>query len=231
MQITTDVNDTREVTIPLPGGHLKGDLIIPDGARAIVVFAHGRGSSRMSSSNREVAREVRGCGCGTLLFELLTPEEERIDAHTSHLGFDIELLSSRVITATEWLKGRPQTRDLDVAYFGSSTGAAAVLVAAAERPQLIKAVICRGGRPDLADASLGRVRAATLMIAGGKDGEVLDLHRQAFDTLPKKTEKKLITLPDASHALDAPEALGEVARLTCRWLTPRVLASEHELSP
>lgn len=222
MQITTDIQDTREVAIPLGAISLKGDLIIPERARGLVVFAHGRGSSRLNSSNRWLARRLRASMFGTLLFDLLTPQEELLDAQTSHLGFDIDLLATRLVDTTEWLSRAAQTRDLRMAYLGSSTGAAAVLVAAAKRPDLVQAVVCRGGRPDLADAALARVSTPSLIIAGSRDREVLDLHREAYESLSPHLDKKWVSLPEASHALDEAEALEEVSRATLSFLESRL---------
>ncbi len=181
--------EDRPVKIAMYSTFLEGDLNIPSGAESIVVFAHGSGSSRHSRRNRFVAKTLRQGGPATLLMDLLTPEEERIDLQTRHLRFDIDLLAHRVVVAVDWLVTSPDTHGLDIGCFGSSTGAAAALVAAKERPGLIHAVVSRGGRPDLAVDILGQVKASTLLIVGGKDSTVLKLNEKALAAL--SAEKKL----------------------------------------
>lgn len=189
---------------------LEGNLSIPDAARAVVLFAHGSGSSRHSPRNRFVAGELQRRGLGTLLIDLLTADEERVD-----LRFDIGLLAHRLVAATDWLALQPQTEHLKLGYFGASTGAAAALVAAAERPERVSAVVSRGGRPDLAASALPRVKAPTLLIVGGDDGVVIDLNRQAYAIL--EVEKRLESIPHASHLFEEPGTLEEVARLAADW--------------
>ena len=202
---------------------LEGNLAIPPGARGVVMFAHGSGSSRHSPRNRAVARALREGGLATLLIDLLTPVEERVDEETTHLRFDIGLLAERVVDATDLLGSGEETRDLAIGYFGASTGAGAALVAAARRPNVVRAVVSRGGRPDLAGAALTRVRAPTLLIVGSDDPVVLELNREAFERL--RCEKRLDIVPGATHLFEEPGTLDSVARLARDWflehLTPR----------
>jgi pimeloyl-ACP methyl ester carboxylesterase len=217
-QATKDDAGGRPVRISIGPATLEGDLDIPDGARAVVLFAHGSGSSRNSPRNRYVARVLRDAGLATLLMDLLTGDEEAIDMETGHLRFDIGLLAGRVVGATDWLARAPETAGFPVGYFGASTGAAAALVAAAERPERVGAVVSRGGRPDLAGEALPRVRAPTLLIVGGFDGPVIGLNRQALERLGS-AEKQLVVIPGASHLFPEPGALEAVARLAADWLT------------
>jgi pimeloyl-ACP methyl ester carboxylesterase len=180
-----------------------------------VVFAHGSGSSRHSPRNRAVAAMLREGGLATLLVDLLTPEEGAVDEETGRLRFDIDLLAERLVDATDWIGGIEETRGLGVGYFGASTGGGAALVAAARRPNSVRAVVSRGGRPDLAGAALARVRAPTLLIVGGHDPVVLELNREAFDRL--RCEKELEIVPGATHLFEEPGALEEVARLARDW--------------
>jgi pimeloyl-ACP methyl ester carboxylesterase len=200
---------------------LEGNLIIPEGARGVVLFAHGSGSSRHSPRNRFVAQVLREAGLATLLLDLLTANEEAVDLHTGHLRFDIGLLAERLAGATEWLARSPETEDLAVGYFGASTGAAAALVAAAERPDRVGAVVSRGGRPDLAGPALLRVQAPTLLIVGGNDVPVIALNRQALARLGA-AEKELVIVPGATHLFEEPGALEEVAHLASDWFTRRL---------
>lgn len=202
-----------EVDIPVEGAVLRGDLQVPSRASGIVLFAHGSGSSRLSPRNRSVAAYLRDQGLGTLLFDLLTPEEERDDATTGVYRFDIGFLAPRLVAATDWLAHERPTNAL--AYFGASTGAAAALVAAAETTQPVRAVVSRGGRPDLADAALGKVRAPTLLIVGGHDPQVLRLNQSALARM--QCEKKLVVVPGATHLFEEPGALEEVARHAAEW--------------
>jgi dienelactone hydrolase len=201
--------------IPAGGATLAGDLTIPVGARAIVLFAHGTGSSRHSPRNQMVARTLAGAGFATLLMDLLTEIEEAEDQRTGLLRFDIDLLAERLVGATAWLADQPLTRSLSIGYFGASTGAGAALVAAAERPETVKAIVSRGGRPDLAEEALRRVRAATLLIVGGHDEVVLDLNRRALAELT--CEKRLEIVPRASHLFEEPGTLQRVAELAQSW--------------
>lgn len=205
-----------EVRLPVDSIYLEGDLYIPEGARGMVVFVHGSGSSRHSIRNRHVANELQKDGLGTLLFDLLTVEEERIDMLTHALRFDIELLSKRLIDVTGWLLSKEETKDLNIGYFGASTGAAAALIAAKEHAHTIKAVVLRGGRPDLAESALMHVKAPTLLIVGGKDTQVLDLNQWTLARM-SMPEKELKIVPDATHLFEEPGALKEVARLTGEW--------------
>ncbi len=197
---------------------LEGNLTIPDGAHGIVLFAHGSGSSRHSPRNRFVAAELQRDGLATLLIDLLTPEEEELDERTRRLRFDIGLLASRLVTVTDWLGHEPDMRDLKIGYFGASTGAAAALVAAAERPESVGAVVSRGGRPDLAAPALPYVKAPTLLIVGGEDGPVIGMNQEALG--PLRVEKKLVIVPGASHLFEEPGALEKVAHLASDWFRP-----------
>jgi dienelactone hydrolase len=199
------------VRIPGDGVTLEGNLALPADARGVVLFAHGSGSSRLSPRNTYVARVLRDGGVGTLLFDLLTREEDTVYA----TRFDIDLLTRRLIAATRWIAQQPETRELPVGYFGASTGAAAALMAAAELPDLIQAVVSRGGRPDMAMRVLERVRAPTLLIVGGYDEVVIDLNRQAYDALAATRE--LVIVPGATHLFEEPGTLEEVARLATAW--------------
>ena len=210
------------VRVPAGGVRLEGNLARPEDARGVVLFAHGSGSSRLSPRNRHVARVLNEATLATLLVDLLTPEEEAIDARTAHLRFDISLLAQRLIGATDWLADHPDTRGLRVGYFGASTGAAAALVAAAVRTAAVGAVVSRGGRSDLAGRALALVRAPTLLIVGGRDAQVLELNREAFAQLT--CEKRLEIVPGATHLFEEPGALDRVALLARDWferhLTP-----------
>jgi dienelactone hydrolase len=207
--------EERAVQITVGPVMLDGEVSIPHEARGLVVFAHGSGSSRHSPRNHAVASVLRDGGLATLLFDLLTPAEEAMDLHTAHLRFDIGLLARRLVGATDWLAQQPETAALRVGYFGASTGGGAALVAAAERPATVGAVVSRGGRPDLAGAALARVRAPTLLIVGGRDPQVITLNRQAHAHL--QTETRLEIIPGATHLFEEPGALEEVARLAQHW--------------
>jgi dienelactone hydrolase len=200
---------------------------LPAGARGLVVFAHGSGSSRHSSRNRHVAEVLRAAGLGTLLFDLLTADEERVDARTAHLRFDIGLLAERMVGVTDWLRQQPVTAPLRVGYFGASTGAAAALVAAAARPA-VAAVVSRGGRPDLAGHALEHVQAPTLLIVGGNDVPVIGMNEEAFARLATQ-DKQLIIVPGASHLFEEPGALDEVAALASAWFV-RCLGTGQDTS-
>jgi putative phosphoribosyl transferase len=194
---------------------LDGNLRLPEDARAVVLFAHGSGSGRHSSRNRHVAQLLNEAKLATLLIDLLTANEEAIDLHTGHLRFDIELLARRLVSATDWLTQRADTRYLPIGYFGASTGAAAALVAATKHPDVIGAIVSRGGRQDLAGPALPRVRAPTLLIVGGNDVQVIELNRIALPQLGG--EKQLVIVPGATHLFEEPGALDEVARLARDW--------------
>ncbi len=192
-----------------------GDLTLPANARGVVAFAHGSGSSRHSPRNRFVAHVLNQAGLATLLFDLLTRDEESVDAVTAELRFDIELLAARLVQATDWLVQQPQVQTLQVGYFGASTGAAAALVAAAEVPHHLGAVVSRGGRPDLAGPSLARVQAPTLLIVGGDDTPVIELNLRAMEQL--RCEKRLAIVPGATHLFEEPGTLEHAARLAREW--------------
>jgi len=196
---------------------LNGDLIIPDRATAIIVFAHGSGSSRHSSRNRFVARVLQEAGFGTLLMDLLTEREEEIDNRTAHLRFDIPLLAKRLAQATDWLAGEATTLALRVGYFGASTGAAAALIAAAQRPERVSAVVSRGGRPDLAEDALPQVEAPTLLIVGSLDTPVIEMNRSAYQQL--RCEKRMEIINGATHLFEEPGTLEQVATLARDWFT------------
>jgi putative phosphoribosyl transferase len=200
--------------VQLPAGkvQLDGDLALPPDVRGIVVFAHGSGSSRHSPRNRQVAATLQRAGYGTLLMDLLTGDEEEIDQQTPKLRFDIPTLAARLTSAVDWLGEQRDTEALPVALFGASTGAAAALVTAADRPGRVRLVISRGGRPDLAGKALGRVRAPTVMIIGGADQEVLQLNHEAAARMT--TEVDLRVVPGATHLFPEPGALEEVIDLT-----------------
>lgn len=202
---------------------LEGDLAVPEGARAVVLFAHGSGSSRHSKRNQHVAHVLQESQLATLLLDLLTAEEEALDIATGEVRFDIGLLAARVVGATDWLLAQPETRDLRVGYFGASTGAAAALVAAVERAAAVGAVVSRGGRPDLAWPVLPRVRAPTLLVVGGRDSTVLELNRRAFEQL--RAEKELVVIPGATHLFEEPGALEEVARLARDWFARHLVGA------
>ncbi len=208
--------------IPADGLSLEGDLELPEGAAAVVLFAHGSGSSRFSPRNRCVARALREAGFGTLLMDLLTPAEEDEERWTGHLRFDIRLLSRRLCAATDWLRFDARTRGLGIGYFGASTGAAAALTAAVDRPS-VKAVVSRGGRPDLAGAALSRVRSPTLLIVGSRDAAVIGLNEEALALIP--AVKKLEIVPGATHLFEEPGTLERAAELARDWfarfLAPR----------
>jgi dienelactone hydrolase len=209
---------TRAVRVAAGPVTVEGDLVIPDGAHGIVLFAHGSGSSRHSSRNRYVARVLQGSGLATLLIDLLTAKEEAEDIHTAEFRFDIGRLAGRVAGAADWLKKQPDTASLAIGCFGASTGAAAALVAAASRPEIIGAVVSRGGRPDLAGSALPYVQAPTLLIVGGNDTGVIELNRDALGQLGAAT-KQLVIVPGATHLFEEPGALEEVARLAADWFT------------
>jgi putative phosphoribosyl transferase len=213
----------NEVHIPAGRATLAGNLNIPMSATALVLFAHGSGSSRHSPRNQFVARTLNDTGLATLLFDLLTPEEELVDTRTAKLRFDIDLLAKRLIHATEWAKRQEQTRDLRIGYFGSSTGGSAALVAAAKLPDDVDAVVSRGGRPDLAGAALPRVQAPTLLIVGGQDDIVIELNEQARDQM--RCEVKLEIIPGATHLFEEPGALEQVAKLASDWFLLHVAGS------
>jgi dienelactone hydrolase len=224
-QVQTETGEERLVHVQTGIVTLTGNLVVPEGASGVVLFAHGSGSSRLSPRNRSVARKLSERGLATLLIDLLTSEEERVDVHTAHLRFDIGLLADRLAGAKEWLMEHPETRDLRIGYFGASTGAAAALVAAAVHPKSIGAVVSRGGRPDLAGDLLSRVQAPTLLIVGGEDRAVIEMNRDAYAQLTCK--KKLEIVPGATHLFEEPGALEAVARLAGDWLVEHLAAPKR----
>jgi dienelactone hydrolase len=205
----------RHVSVPAGAARLAGDLTVPAEPIGTVVFAHGSGSGRFSPRNQYVADELVRGGLATLLMDLLTADEEALDQRTAHLRFDIRLLSERVIAAIDWLEADPQVGALHVGCFGASTGAAAALVAAAERPGKVRAVVSRGGRPDLAGEALRRVTAPTLLIVGSLDTVVLQLNQQAQQLLA--AESRLEIVAGATHLFEEPGALEQVATLARDW--------------
>lgn len=208
--------------VPAAGVVLDGDLSLPDSAAGVVLFAHGSGSSRHSPRNRAVAGALNRRGMATLLVDLLTADEERIDARTGQLRFDIGLLADRLVGIIDWLGARPETAALPVGLFGASTGAAAALVAAAKRPETVRAVVSRGGRPDLAGPALAEVNAPTLLIVGARDVTVLELNERASNAMRAPVELRII--PGATHLFEEPGTLEQVAELAADWfgmhLTP-----------
>jgi pimeloyl-ACP methyl ester carboxylesterase len=215
--------DEQLVSVSARSVTLNGNLTVPEDARAVVLFAHGSGSSRHSPRNRYVARVLHEAKLATLLVDLLTLHEEVIDARTAHLRFDIGLLTERLVNATDWLTQFPDTKHLPVGYFGASTGAAAALAAAVIRPDAVGAIVSRGGRPDLAGAALVHVRAPTLLIVGGDDGQVIELNRAALAQL--RCERQLMIVPGASHLFEEPGALDDVARLARDWFERYLIAA------
>ena len=207
--------EEREVRVPVASVTLEGNLGVPEVARGVVLFVHGSGSGRHSPRNRYVAQELRQAGLATLLIDLLTPEEEEVDLRTRHLRFDIGMLAERLIGATDWMKRELDTRNLHLGYFGASTGAGAALVAAAERPEEVGAIVSRGGRPDLAGEALPRVRAPTLLIVGENDVPVIEMNREAMERL--RVEKELEIVSGATHLFEEPGALEKVAHLASDW--------------
>ena len=219
----------RPIKIAMDRVMLEGDLAIPEGARGIVLFAHGSDSSRQSPRNRFVAETLIDGGLATLLFDLLTEEEEYQERVTRHLRFDIGLLARRLVGATDWVAQQPEARDLKVGYFGASTGGGAALVAAAERPAAVGAVVSRGGRPDLAGEALAHVRAPTLLIVGGADTQVIALNRQAMAQMSASV--KLEIVPGASHLFEEPGTLEKVSRLARKWFERYLAPNESTAAP
>jgi pimeloyl-ACP methyl ester carboxylesterase len=213
MAVTTRARGEHDVTVKAGAAALPGDLCVPEGARGLVLFAHGSGSSRRSPRNRFVADQLRDAGLGTLLFDLLLAEEES----AADLRFDIDLLAERLGGAIRWAAQDEETRGLRLGAFGASTGAAAALVAAARNPDAVHAVVSRGGRPDLAGGYLPLVKAPTLLIVGGDDAAVIGLNRQAATKLRSPSEMAIV--PGATHLFEEPGKLEEVARLAADWFT------------
>jgi putative phosphoribosyl transferase len=216
--------EERVVRVAAGAVELEGNLVVPEGARGVVLFAHGSGSSRHSSRNRFVARVLQDAGLATLLIDLLTSDEEAVDIRTRHLRFDIGMLADRLVGTTEWLDRQGDTRTLKVGLFGASTGGGAALVAAARKPEAVAAVVSRGGRPDLAGDALPVVRAPTLLIVGGDDLPVIGMNREAMARMGS-AEVGLEIVPGASHLFEEPGTLEQVSRLARDWFL------EHLESP
>ncbi len=206
-----------EVKIPIGSKQLTGDLTLPPDAKGIVLFAHGSGSSRMSPRNQLVARFLQDTQTATLLLDLLTPEEDSVDIHTREWRFNIPLLTERLLSATDWISTFVETRHLTIGYFGASTGAAAALCAAAEMGTCVRALVSRGGRPDLAGQALSRVQCPSLFIVGGNDYGVIELNQHAFDLL--QCQKKIELIPGATHLFEESGALEEVGRMASLWFS------------
>jgi putative phosphoribosyl transferase len=219
----------REVLVPSGRVYLEGELKVPAGASGVVLFAHGSGSSRHSPRNKYVARVLQDYQIGTLLFDLLTRAEDDEDRFTGHFRFNIDLLTSRLADATRWVKGEQDIKDLPIGYFGASTGAAAALVAAAELGQQVKAIVSRGGRPDLAGPVLHRVKAPTLLIVGGRDEPVIKLNLDAYDRL--QCEKKIEIIDRATHLFEEPGTLEEAARLAAEWFRRHFKSKQSTAAP
>ena len=213
-----------EVSIRAGSVMLNGTLALPRDTNSIVLFVHGSGSSRHSARNIYVASVLQSAGIATLLFDLLTEDEEAIDNHTAHLRFDIGLLAERLIHVTHWVQANPSTEQLKIAYFGASTGAAAALVAAAVLGNQISAIVSRGGRPDLAGDALTEVKSPTLLIVGGFDNDVIALNEQALRLLPCEKELKIVHA--ASHLFEEPGKLEEVAKISSNWLVHKLQIKE-----
>jgi putative phosphoribosyl transferase len=218
-------DDNRLLRIQTDDVELEGFLVIPANAIGLVVFAHGSGSSRHSSRNKYVASILQKAGLGTLLFDLLTQEEEAIDLRTRNLRFDIPMLARRVAGVTDWLRSQPLTQNYAIGYFGASTGAAAALIAASRHPHTVHAVVSRGGRPDLADNALPHVGAATLLIVGGEDLPVLELNWEAYRLL--RCKKQLEIIPGATHLFEEPGTLDMAARLARDWFRENLVGKSH----
>jgi putative phosphoribosyl transferase len=209
------IHNKIDMKIPIGKVVVEGTLTLSPAAKGVVLFAHGSGSSRFSTRNQYVAKEFNKAAIGTLLFDLLTQEEEETDIVTAEYRFNIPLLADRLIGATEWLRNDPKTKRLPFGYFGASTGAAAALIAAAKLPREISVVISRGGRPDLAGQYLSDVAAPTLLLVGGLDTEVIELNRQAMNKM--KVEKKIVIIPGATHLFEEKGTLEEVAKVSIDW--------------
>lgn len=216
---------TSDVVIPADGVFLGGTLSVPAGAIGVVAFAHGSGSSRFSRRNQGVACTLNQRGLATLLFDLLGEEENERDAVTAEYRFDIPLLAMRLGYGMDWLLRQPETEALPVGLFGASTGAAAALIAAAQHPARVKAVVSRGGRPDLAGEALGRVLAPTLLVVGGADAPVITLNQQAARML--RCPHQLVIVPGATHLFEEPGTLEEVARLAAEWFGQHLMPRAH----
>lgn len=213
----TTAREYKAIGILAGDVELAADIVLPEAAIGMVLFAHGSGSSRKSPRNRHVAEALHNGGIGSVLTDLLTEEEEQLDMQSGALRFDIDLLVRRLTAVTDWIVSHPDLGELGLGYFGASTGAAAALGAAALRPKAVRAVVSRGGRPDLAGAALHRVTTPCLFIVGGNDSVVLDLNRDAIASLPRQTKRRLEIVPGATHLFEEPGALDRVAELAGEW--------------
>ncbi|MBI2934206.1 MAG: dienelactone hydrolase family protein [Chloroflexi bacterium] len=209
------LNEEMDIVIPAGNVSLYGDLYVPEGSTGIVLFAHGSGSSRKSPRNRHVAGILQQKTLATLLFDLLTIEEEAQDLIRGHLRFNIKFLTDRLVDTTDWMLSNDELKNYKIGYFGASTGAAAALVAASLRPDAIHAVVSRGGRPDLAKEALAKVKAPTLLVVGGHDYPVITMNREALAQV--RAEKELVIVPGATHLFEEPGAMDEVAQLAANW--------------
>ena len=218
--------EVRSVLVSTDSIKLHADLTIPKNAEGIVLFAHGSGSSRYSPRNKYVAQVLQKADLATLLIDLLTEEEEKVDDYTAHLRFDIGLLAKRLASATNWVIKNLDTKNLSIGYFGASTGAAAALVASVDCPVAISAIVSRGGRPDLAGPVLPRVKAPTLLIVGGNDSPVIEMNEEALNLL--KIEKKIVIVPDATHLFEEPGTLEQVARLAADWFVTHLTKTKNQ---
>jgi dienelactone hydrolase len=232
MELVTEMNSPthdfieREVRIPSGDARLYGDLSLPPTFAGVVLFAHGSGSGRHSARNRQVAQRLQQAGIATLLFDLLTAQEEQVDLHTREHRFDIPLLTRRMQDATTWAWSQPELQHAPIGYFGASTGSAAALIAAARLGERIAAVVSRGGRPDLAGAAaLAAVKAPTLLIVGGADHGVIELNEEALQRL--QCEKQLAIVPGATHLFEERGALEEAARMAASWFSTHMAHAEH----
>ena len=226
-RINTRAGFERDVSIEIGPITLNGILALPEEqSGGIVLFAHGSGSSRLSPRNQFVAHVLQSQGIATLLFDLLTEKEEAVDEYTAELRFDIGLLGRRLVGATRWAMKQPELKKLKIGYFGASTGAAAALVAAAELPESISAVVSRGGRPDLAADALGVVRAPTLLIVGGEDAPVIGMNEEAMAKM-RRAEKELLIIPGATHLFEEPGTLEEVAKAAAEWFGQHLTGAEQ----
>ena len=214
----------QEIHLDVPGVGLEGSLAVPENAQGIVLFAHGSGSSRHSPRNRYVAEMLQRAGLATLLMDLLTNEEDAIDQYTRQYRFDIGLLATRLVAAIDWLLRRPETRNVPVGLFGASTGAAAALRAAAARPDVVKAVVSRGGRPDLAGDDLPRVLAPTLLIVGANDAPVIPLNAAALEQM--RCQREMVLVPGATHLFEEPGTLAEASSLARNWFLRHLAPAE-----
>jgi pimeloyl-ACP methyl ester carboxylesterase len=218
----------ESIVIPVTGGEIGADLRVPKQASGLVIFAHGSGSSRFSSRNRAVADFLQSQGFGTVLLDLLTTAEESVDVHTHEYRFDIDLLGRRVMLATDWSQSRAELQPMPIGYFGASTGAAAALIAAAVRPAVVRAVVSRGGRPDLAGEALRAVRAPTLLIVGGDDGPVIEMNRDAMGQMKAPVELEIV--PGATHLFEETGTLEQVMDLAADWFQRHLGSTPGERS-